>query len=147
VNYGADPRKAFAEACRAMKIDPKRLQYDDDEWKRMQENAAKQPADPRIQAAQIRAEADAQIEQMRLTFEGQQSDLDRQLASAELSSEERRDLEKQKVLLASLALKLRVTKEMARDDQVLDLHKHQTPPATPPIEPPGRAQPGQSFQA
>ena len=144
-NYGADPRKAFAEACRAMKIDPKRLQYDDDEWKRIQENAQKQPADPRIQAAQIKAEADARIEEMRLTFEGQQADLDRQLSSAELSSEERRDLEKQKVLLASLALKLRVTKDMAVASHRMDLHKHQNPPATPAVEPPGRAQPGQSF--
>ena len=146
-NYGADPRKAFAEACRAMKIDPKQLQYSDDEWKKIQENAQKQPADPSVQVAQIRAEADARMEEMRQGFEAQQAELDRQLASAELSSEERRDLEKQKVLLAKVAMELRVTKDMAVADHRMDLHKHQTPPATPPIEPPGRAQPGQSFQA
>ena len=145
-NYGADPRKAFAEACRAMKIDPKQLQYSDDEWKKIQDNAAKQPADPSVQVAQINAGKALQLEEMRLGFEAQQADLDRQLASAELSSEERRDLEKQKVLLASLSLKLRVTQDMAMADHRMDLYKHNTPPpATPPIEPPGRAQPGKSF--
>lgn len=136
--YGVDPRKTFAETALAMKIDPKRLQYTDDEWKRIQANAQKQPADPRVQVAQIREQGEGQREQMRMTFEAEQADLDRQLQSAELSSEERRDLEKQKVLLASLALKLRATKELATNDT-------QRPPVAPPIEPAGRAPVGQSF--
>lgn len=136
--YGADPRKAYAEACRAMKIDPKRLQYNEEEWLKIQQNQQQQPADPRIEAAQIREQGQSQREEMRLEFEAQQADLDRQLQSAELSSEERRDLEKLKVLLASLALKLRATKELAATGV-------QPPPVPPPIEPAGQAPAGQSY--
>ena len=139
-NYGADPRKAFAEVCRAMKIDPTRLQYDEEEWKRIQENAAKPPSDPRIQVAQINAQAEQQLEQMRLAFEAQQADLDRQLASAELSSEERRDLEKSKVILASIALRLRTQKELSDNDR----SAKQVAPSG--VEPVGRAKPGMAFQ-
>jgi hypothetical protein len=69
--YGADPRKTFAEGCKAHKIDPERLQYTDSEWKTIQANMAKQQPDPRIEAAKIqqqttlaKTQSDEQIAQM-----------------------------------------------------------------------------------
>lgn len=134
-----DWARFFSELARSNRFDPARIQYTEEEWGKIQKNAAKNPpSDPRIQAAQIKEQGQSQREQMRLAFEVEQADLDRQLASAELSSEERRDLAQQKVLLASLAFKLRVTKELAAADT-------QSPPATPPVEPVGRAQTGRSY--
>lgn len=152
-----DPAKQFAEFAKSNRFDPARIQYTDDEWAKIQKQP--QPGDPRVDVAKINAEADArieaarqkfdgQLEAQRQQFEGQQAELDRQLASAELSSEERRDLEKQKVLLSSLAIKLNVQQKMARDDQLLGLHKHTHPSpqvVMPAVEPAGKAKPGQAF--
>jgi hypothetical protein len=94
--YGADPRKAYAEACRAQKLDPKRFQYDDDEWKAIQENMQSQPDDPRISVAQLKSEMDKarqqwdeRIKQMELSWQANQNERDRSLKAgiAELQAE------------------------------------------------------------
>ena len=53
--FGIDPKKYFAEMCKAQHLDPKRLQYTDEE----QEKMAAQPAPPPIPiaVAQINAQA------------------------------------------------------------------------------------------
>lgn len=130
-----DPAKLTSELAKSNRFDASRIQYTEEEWEKIEKAMAKNPpADPRVQAAQVREQGESQREQMRLTFEAEQANLDRQLQSAELSSEERRDLEKQKVLLASLALKLRVQKDLSRTETV-----------SPPTEPAGRAPDGQAF--
>lgn len=160
--YGADPRKAYAETCRAMKIDPTRLQYSDEEWGKMQSQP--KPGDPRIDVAKIRAEADAAIEKARQDFDERQNELDRQnelvkaaiderMNSTELTSAERQNLEKIKATLAKTAIEINAQKQITRDNQLLDLHKdgadraerRRDVIAKPAVEPPGRAQAGQAF--
>ena len=159
--YGADPRKAYAETARAMKIDPARLQYTEEEWKKIQEDAAQQPGDPRIEVASIRAQADAAIEKARQDFEAREGDLERQnklvvaainerMNSTELTSAERQNLEKIKATLAGKAIEIQAQKEITRDNQVLDLHnksedRKRDVITKPPVEPPGRARTGQAF--
>lgn len=139
-----DRAKFFAEFAKSNRFNPERIQYTEDEWAKIQKNAAKNPpTDPRVQVAQIREQGEDQREQVRLAFEGQQADLDRQLESAELSSEERRDLEKAKIILAGIALRLRTQKELAANDKSAN-----TPQVSPSgVEPVGRALPGSAFQA
>lgn len=157
--FGADPKKAYAMAAQALRQRPEDWQYDDAEWKKMMEAQQKGHEDPRVIVARMNAERDAAIErarenfearqeQDRKVFEAAQADLDRQLAQSELSSEERRDLEKQKVLLASLTIKIKAQKDLEIAGHTVDLHKHRTPPqlVTPPTEPAGRAEDGKAFQ-
>lgn len=150
--YGADPRKAFAETCKAMKIDPKRIQYDEDQWKKIQENAAKAPPDPRIAAAEIKANVEIALQEREQQFEADQQERDRQvkiavemiderMQSAELSAIERDTLTKVKGSLGETALKLRTQKELS----VFDARVKQV--TQPPTEPKGRAAPGRAFQA
>lgn len=149
--YGADPRKAFAETARAMKIDPKRLQYDDAEWEKIQENARKQPGDPRIQVAQIRAETEAALQESKQQFETAESERDRgiqlaiemideQMQTKELASVQQDVLNKIKAQLSETVMKLNTQRELslvnARAKQV----------AVPAMEPAGRAPNGQAFQ-
>lgn len=153
--FKKDPAKFMDEYLTSRHFDPKKFEYDDEEWKQIVANMAKGPPDTSVEVERMRAEKEAALEkarqdferereQMRLAFEAQQADLDRQLASAELSSEERRDLQKQKVLLASLALKLRTQQDLSLAGHVVSIHKDRQVVA-PPTEPVGRAPAGQAF--
>ena len=144
--YGADPRKAYAEACKAMKIDPKRLQYDDEEWKKIQENAAKQPPAPQIAAAQIREEGALARKQIEIQAEAQENERDRQIdlilagldqdiESAMMNTDRDIALSNVKAKLADTVMKLRTQIKLSPGKQV----------ANPPNEPAGRAPAGQAF--
>ena len=148
--YGADPRKAYAETCRAMKIDPKRLQYDDEQWRKIQENAAKQPPDPRIAAAQINAESKERLLAGEMQMDAIESAKDRQLElmlaaiDAELDTKQQAgdraiSLDDVKGMLAATVMKLRTQKELAFSPKPKQV-------ASPAIEPRGRAPAGQAFQ-
>lgn len=152
--YGADPYKTFAEAARAMKIDPARIQHDEKKWKEIQDNAAKQPPDPRVQVAQMNVEAEAKLEAARQQFEAQQAEqeraheammksIDERLAMAEIGSEERQHLEKMKVALADTTLKLNTQRDLSLAGHKMALH---TSAMKPPTEPAGRAEAGKAFQ-
>ena len=148
--YGADPRKAYAETCRAMKIDPKRLQYDDEQWRKIQENAAKQPPDPRIAAAQINAESKERLLAGEMQMDAIESAKDRQLElmlaaiDAELDTKQQAgdraiSLDDVKGMLAATVMKLRTQKELAFSPKPKQV-------ASPAVEPRGRAPAGQAFQ-
>lgn len=150
--YGADPRLAYAETCRAMKIDPKRLQYSDEKWEQIQKNAQQQPPDSRVAVEQIRAE----VAQLRMQFEGQENEKDRrlkiaietideQMQSAELTSLQRQVFDKLRVQLAGKAMEIEAQKQLTRDSQLLDLKKHNDVIRRPAVEPMGRAPKGQAF--
>lgn len=62
--FGIDPKKWFAEMCRAKYMDPKRLQFTQAELEKIA--AAPPPAAPAVQAAQVRAQSAKEIEQMRI---------------------------------------------------------------------------------
>ncbi len=184
--YGKNPEKAMDEYLKSRRFDPAAFDFTEEEKAK---RAAQPPQPPEsVMVAQIREQAagerkqmdmkaaedqlmaSAQLEKARQDFEAKEAEKDRQLeamrmevdaklAREDLSSEERRDLEKQKVLLASVTLRLNVQERMANDSMnhqkdvavgahMVDLQKHNTPQvANPAIEPPGRANPGEAFQA
>jgi hypothetical protein len=184
--FELDPELYIEELLKSKRINPARLKLSDK--KKAELAKRQQPEDPRITAAKIAAQVRMQIAQQdskdasdhaaaqahmdvaERQFQAQEAAKDRaleqmrmelegKLASAELTSEERRDLEKQKVLLASLTLRLSVQERMANTgiahqkdvavgNHMMDLHKRSTPQVAPPaIEPAGRAPDGQAFQA
>lgn len=169
--FGYSPKKAADELLRAWRFEPSKFELTEEEKKQAEEQAkaqAQQPA-PQIQAAQIRAQTDKEIAQMRnqaelqkvkvdmdrdtvfaqsvsrrdqMTYESRMAELQmkRELAMMEYASKHNITLEQIKAKLASDAMKLRTTKELAAAQLSADRQ-----PITPPIEPPGRARPGHSF--
>lgn len=106
-SFGVDPKRWFAEYCKSQHVDPKTLQYTDEEWANLppppqpvQLEVAQAVAQGRIQAAQALASASMQEAQLKvkddadhaaanarlamaeMNFEAQQNDLDRQLKQA-----------------------------------------------------------------
>lgn len=165
--FGISPRKWFEEATKAQKLDPKRIQYTEEEMAAL----AKQPPPeaPVVTVAKIRADAqlkeaqiDAQVDTMRVKrdidrdtiyvqAETQRTQAEREarmlemqmrreLAMLEYANKHQMSLEQLKTDLARDAMKLRVQKELAAAE-------HQASQvATPAVEPPGRAPNGQAFQ-
>lgn len=157
-SHGMKKWDGVRRVVRSARFDPSDFVKSDEEIKVIEDKMAQQPPQiPAVMVAQIRAEAEARRDEMRLTFEAEQAGLDRQLESATLSSEERRDLEKQKVLLASLALKLKVQKDLSASNQSqerdltlaghkMTLHREKNMvPVKPAVEPEGVAPNGQAF--
>lgn len=167
--YGIKKWELLRRLVRAGRFDPADFVKDDEEIKAIEQQRQQQPPppDPRIESAKIAAEAriqveqlqakeatehaiaDAQMELQRQKFETQQKDLDRQnklaiaviderLKSTQLTSGERSTLAKIKAELAQTAAKLRVQKELSYNVQAPQV-------STPPVEPAGRAQPGQAY--
>ena len=164
-----DPVKQYAEFAKSNRFDPARLQYTEEEWKKIQ-GQQKPPVDPRIEVANIKAMADGKIEAARQQFDTQQNDLERQnkiaiqmitekISTMELTSVERQVLEKLKVELATKSAELVTQTKLSQaaivqaNDHALaghkvDIYKHNNPQViTPPTEPIGRAPNGQAFSA
>lgn len=57
--FRIDPFKYATESLKAQRLDPDRFMYTDEEWQEIQDAQANQPSDPRIVAAQMRAEIDS----------------------------------------------------------------------------------------
>ena len=150
--FGLDPEEVMKEMLKGWRFDTKRLVLSDEKKKEM---AARQPPPPpQIQVAQIREEGatkrkqmDISVEQARIHAEATQGDADRALQKAlkdidaqlevqSINAEERRDLQKHKVALASLSMELRQQKELSPGPQVL----------TPPTEPKGQAPDGYAYR-
>jgi hypothetical protein len=88
--FMTDPAKAAEEIYKSAKLDPKRFMYDEQQQKQIQENASKQPPDPSVQVAQMRAELEqwktqqtqafeAKLLQMQQAFDAEQNDKDRRI--------------------------------------------------------------------
>lgn len=164
--YGMNPKKAMAEYLKSRRFDSATFEYSEEEMQQMSQQQP--PEDPRITAAKIMAQSRSEVEQLEskqaadhavasahLVMAAQQFtaaeaekdrqlevmrlDLDRQLAGTELASSERRDLERQKVLLASLTLKLQTQRDLSAGK-----FAPQVAPAA--VEPTGQAPAGQAFQ-
>ncbi len=169
--FGKDPKKAMDEYLKSRRFDPGTFDYTEEELRKIQSQPP--PEDPRITAAKITADgwlqreqletkqaadhaaANARLEMQRQAFEASEADKDRaleqmqieideRLTRGELLSEEKRDLERQKVLLASLTLKLNAQRDLSLAGHTVDLHKSRQALAAP-TEPSGRAQPGKAF--
>lgn len=163
--FGKDPKKVINEILKADNFDPKRFDYDDEEWKQIVENMSQpqQAPDPRVEIEQMRSELKqaemqfkGQIEQMKIqSKEGQvaaeiqskeriaqyQGELDQILAEMRHVGNKDTQFDALKTRLAETTMKLATTKQLAGMKATAD----QLP--TPPVEPPGRADDGESYAA
>jgi hypothetical protein len=92
----------------------------------------------------------AEQDQVRLDMANKELELKRELAMLDYANKRNLTLEQVKAELAQTAMKLQAQREISRDNLAVAVHKHHNPaPApnaiTPPTEPAGRAEPGQSF--
>ena len=137
------------------KIDPRDLQYTDDEWEVLQNQPPPKPF--QVQIAELRAQVDvmrakldtdrdnvyvqAENERTRLEHAARMKELDAKinLELVKYATQRQISVEAAKVELASTVMKLRTQKELAAHDRAGEA-------LTPPTEPPGRAPAGESFQ-
>ena len=165
--FGLDPKKWIIELLKSQRLDPKRFEYDDDEWKKLVEQMAaqSQQGDSSIEVATIRAQTDMQKAQ--LTSQDKAADREYQIALESLKRE--KEEQDREVLIALEALQremseMQMSQSSSDSDKKIraDLAKTvmklkaqielarstgKTPQvATPPTEPPGRAPNGQAFQ-
>ena len=157
--YGMDPRKVAKEAIAAQKLDPKRFQYSDDEWKNIQANMAQQPSDPRIVVAQMKGEMEKanqqweeRLKQIELSFEAGQNERERALKHgiAELQAEVDMAIANgdQTISVQSIRGKLADTTIKVRaQERISDKSNVVKQITKPPTEPKGRAPAGQAYQA
>ena len=171
--FRVDPAKLFAEWLRGRRINPRSIQYSDEQIERMEKQPP--PPPPQVMVEQIRAqvadkkmqlekylgELDAQIEQARA-----KADIDRDTVYVQAETERTRNQALQKVEELRLKRELALLEysnqrgitvdelktELATTAMKLKVQKElagmRVPGETtkPPTEPPGRAPNGQSFQ-
>ncbi|HLP99210.1 MAG TPA: hypothetical protein VK149_12285 [Sideroxyarcus sp.] len=164
--FGADPEKVYELWIKSKRIDPRDVKLDEEKKAAMQQQP--QAKAPQVEAAEIRANAELQKEQMRTnaSVEKMRMDMDRdtayvqelrdraqtvaagraeelaikrELALLEYANRHQITLETLKTQLARDAMKLRTTKELA----AMSAPAKALP--TPPVEPPGQARPGHSY--
>jgi hypothetical protein len=134
--YGIDPQRWVTEVLRGAKIQPSSVRYSEEEQKALQAKLAEQgqPVDPRVQAAQIRAQADAQavqadaqIKQAEMQFRAQEHAADRelqrfvkqielQIQTLELAGQREMSIEQIKAMLAGKALDLRTKRDLQQNE-------------------------------
>ena len=150
--FRVKPDKYFAELCKSRRFDPKRIQYDDDEWKQVEANMQKSPGDPRIAVAQLRGQIEERLKTMEMQFEAQEKDKDRQITlmtdqinerieSMKLQGAREISFDDMKAMLAKTAMELRSQERVSLATD----HAKQIAPAA--MEPKGRAPNGMAFQA
>jgi hypothetical protein len=164
--FGLDPKKWAEEFLKSRHLNYDDLALDDEKWAELLENWAQmmeqgQQGDPRVQVAQINAQARLQGQQMseqtkgaiaisELQYHEMKDELDRQLELLKISTNKELDvwqqdgsnkqaLEKIKADLAKKVMEIQSTFELAR----LEAPARRLP--EPPVEPPGLAPEGQSF--
>lgn len=168
--FGKNPEKAMDEYLKMKRFDPSAFDYTEEEKKA--KSAQQTPPPPQIEVAQIHEKGLAERQKADLQFKASESALDRgleqaikqldvRLESQSLTSEERIALEKQKVLLASVTLRLQVQERMSTNsmtnaneqvaqNHLVDLHKYNKsalPQAIAPMSEPSQQAPaGQAFQ-
>lgn len=84
-DFRINKEKWFAEWSKSQRLDPKRFQYTDEEWKQMQQQMQPPPPPPQVMAAQIRSEASLKQTQI-----SEQAETERK--ATELASEERKHM-------------------------------------------------------
>lgn len=160
--FEMSPKKWFGEMLKSKKLNPIDFEMDEEE-KQAQANTQPPPA-PAVQAAQIREQgavqraqlheqeetkrtqlvvnAETQAKQAETEQDAAQRQADRemeyQIAVLKYANDRQITLEQAKADLAKVVMQLNTQKTLAgvRGDQV----------ATPPTEPPGRAEPGMAYQ-
>ena len=104
--FGVDPKKWFKMLAKSKRLNPEDLQYSEEEQKKME--AAPPPPDPRIEAANIAAQARTQVAQLDNQTKGQVAQLQAQTAEKKIQTDATIDLHdmQQRRELAMLELSL-----------------------------------------
>jgi hypothetical protein len=126
--FGVNPKKWFGKLMTAKRLDARDVQYTEDEQKRIDAMAAKNPPkDPRIAAAEIQAQSRIRAEELRATTQASivkaeqnndnqqfmmEMELKRELAMLEYANREKVSLDAVKAALAGKAMDSRTKKEL-----------------------------------
>ncbi|TFH51255.1 MAG: hypothetical protein E4H01_00700 [Lysobacterales bacterium] len=159
--YGKDPTKWMDEFMKSKRLDPRRLDYDDEEWKKIVEGLAQQAqkGDSSIEVAQVRAQSAEKIAQANIEMETAMATIKEkndQQAQEREDAYKSLDLEIKRLGLAldagvaADANQTAIATTLAKIKGQIALALGQAPSpqiATPAVEPPGRAPNGKAFQA
>lgn len=174
--YKINPEKWFAEFLKAQRLSPDRFQYTAEEWAAIEEQRknAPPPMDPRIEAANINAQASVKREEIKaaVTEKRINTDMDRDAVFAqeqnrrtemELAARREEMDREERMLLLKYATQQRISLEAAKTQLARDVMKITAQKelalatangagvsrevSTPPTEPPGRAEKGEAYQA
>lgn len=143
--YELDPKLTAREFLKMQRFDPSNFELTEARKKELAERMKPVPP-PQIAVAQIREQGATERLKMQLSFDAQDSELERQLkirvqqidtelATRELAEDRRQALDKHRVDLATLAMELRQQRELSPGPQVLK----------PPTEPAGKAPNGMAY--
>lgn len=170
--FKKDPAKWLDEFMKSQKLDPKRLDYDDEEWQQIVEGLAQaaQAGDSSVEAAKVRAEAMVQVQNLRNELEQARMVIENDRAEAQDQRAQRdREIERQMAMALEAIndefrhLELSITEKMAADEVRAKLaevsakltaqfamqreENRSAQLLEPPVEPTGRAPEGHAFEA
>lgn len=142
--FGKDPKKWMNEVLKASRLDPKKFDYEDDQWRQIVANLAQGPQDPKLAIAQMRTEADAERLAAQQQFRERENDKDRALEII-LAEMEREG--KHADAVATIRGRLADTTIRTRTQRDLSLLSGAAREVlNAPAEPVGRADPGRAFE-
>lgn len=165
--FGIDPKKWMEEYLKSKHLDPKRFQYEDEDWQQVVEGLRQKPADPRVEVAQMNAQTKQMIEQFKAehgaaeseksrafeawkiekgqAFEGAivefEAEFEREMKALEHAGDKSINTDTLKTKIADTVMKLRTQIKLAGAERKAEQV------ATPAMEPQGRAKPGTAFEA
>lgn len=131
--FQVNPIKFFEMLCESMRLDPKKIQYSEDEMREMQEKQGNAPPDPSIAVAQIRAQSDqqiaqlrAQIEQQKIESEAAKAAQDAQFKQMQLQLEAQADEANRQLKLFIEQMKEGFNQQKLEADQVISVAEMKT---------------------
>lgn len=155
MRFGMDPKKAGEEYLKSRHFDPKRFEFEDDEWEKILKAMSQGPQDQGLQIAQLKVQSaerladfwakfEQQAEDIRQQFQAREGEKDRELAAwltqLEQAGTQTVSLNDIKSALAQTVIKVKAQKELSMMDSARQALK-------PPTEPAGRAKKGRAYQA
>lgn len=143
--FGVDPKKVFEETWRALRLNPKSVQYTATQLEDLKKQAPPEPVE--VTVAKIKAELEKSRMELDHDYNMKELGLRERIAQLEYqaklldySTQQKLTLDKAKKDLAETTMELATQKEIS-------LHTAQVREvATPATEPPGRAPAGQAFE-
>lgn len=162
--YKKDPARGMDEYLKSRHFDPKRFDYEDEEWEQIVQNLS-QPQDQRLAIEELKAKVkglemdwktgEAEKDRQHKSFENEldrgleiilnnvKTEVDALNKELEQAGREQISLDKLKAALTQASIKsMDENRKMALQRDLAN----QTQVMTPPTEPPGRAQEGRAFQ-
>lgn len=166
--FGIDPKKWAVEWLKSQRLDPKRFEFDDQEWKELVEQMAAnlQKQDSSVQVAEIRGATAVQIQEMKGELEQAKLALgeERSQRDAAISAAEQQALREMQVAFKTIESELKQQELAGADTRMVEQIRGSLAETAmklqaqfemqstgggevvkPPVEPAGRAPDGQSF--